>query len=356
MNFSDPDGDHITCNVIDKCPDFVAVDPSTCNSFLTPQNADGPEHPYEDPKSYNLSINASDAFGGSTVLYLVLSVNYGSSDIVWNWLRFLLPIVSSICGVLAAYKKRSMLFNLFAWWSRPRETVWRLNQEKTYKILEKDIPDWFGRKDYKVIRQRDPEKKLIKKLPVKFFIVDTILCGLCKINIPFDKQEEIAMSKIIRINLLRELVYLQVKAMRYRKPSNCFQSLLYKCSFLDTLIREPYQINPIKIDWDDATLNMKNKIKKELWNLGKNDDPVRLFVFGQDGRLLQKVRCEFDPQGWDLTLLQDATMKENKGGGASAIIELQDMSATMRETKCLRDISVQEESLKELHKEIDLKE
>ena len=100
---------------------------------------------------------------------------------------------------------------------------------------------------------------------------------------------------------------------------------------------------------------MKNKIKKELCILGKNDDPVRLFVWGQDGRLLQKIRCEFDPQGWDLTLLQDATMKESKGC-ASAIIELQDMSATMRETKCLRDISVQEESLKELHKEIDMKE
>ena len=49
-----------------------------------------------------------------------------------------------------------------------------------------------------------------------------------------------------------------------------------------------------KINWNVCSLYFDEETRKSLWDLSRDGDSVKLLVWCQDGRLLEKITCDFD--------------------------------------------------------------
>jgi len=93
-------------------------------------------------------VTANDGFGGNATTTLSLHVDYTDYDKFLQAVKILLSVFGPLGTAYAIYKNRGFIFNLLAFWSRPRETVWNIGKESSHKILDRDIPGWFGKEEF----------------------------------------------------------------------------------------------------------------------------------------------------------------------------------------------------------------
>lgn len=280
LGFTDEDGDIITCELIGINRPFIQLDKNLCICLFSPK-------PEDNKNTSTVIIVGSDKFNGKSTVIIEISVIYSDWDQFLVLLKIISPIITAVLGIFGFYKKKGLLWNIFACWSRPLDTVWNLSQTGSYKILDNEYPGWFIRIFYQYDELKNKPNNLWNWFT--FHLVD-FFCYCCKYRFGDLSSEGLPIKEGLRIEKL-ELMNLTIEPYLIKNAKNSkILSILNKLTFLDILVRIKINVPSINIICDEKfKLRIDETSKENIRELISKGHQIKLFVICGDGRVLEKI-------------------------------------------------------------------